>query len=766
MIKRLKIKSSRFLSDETGQALIIVLTLLLLGSLTITPVLLHVGTAVKTGRVYEDKAGELYAADAGVEDAIWQIKYERLESLLTDPAYDPYDFGTTWTYGLSEPINDMDTTVEIENIWIPYGISPPSAAASREIIEEGKLMVTGNAPTDSDCRIKVLFYPDEGEEDALKVETLGIWLPVGYSYVSGSSNLEADPYYWVPVIEPYAGGQAVVWSFASENFTSFPDVNPLDSPMMTEVTFEFSANETGTSPATLSWITTSGVSDVPISWDADTKVFHITSTAGETEIEVYSVNCGLRKLGSAISGDYRAIGNSLMVNTDGDTWGIREDKLDESYTEVDDIPSDAVVVAALLYWSAWFKGCDTQSLWEDVCSDFGEWISGSCWNIDSGHFRSHYSGGAEQTRYLTMKDSLDLSAYTSPMAKVAWEHWEEGGLSSSDALKFQFSGDGGASWGEMYTAFANDLWWQPESFSYTIPDEYLTDHFKMRFYLQGFSDDGEYCHIDDIAVSEVVLTSVSDDTAILKINDQQVYLDEEGDPQIGDGEITASQCFVLEDEPGEYSYACNRNVTKLVQEYSNLGDNENRTGNGKYTVGGVDADTGVWEQQAYAGWSLIIIYSSVDTHGHQLFLYDTFAYCGSDENLDFDDDGVPGGTITGFIVPEPIEDDLIAAKLTCFVGEGDECWLPDYLKFNDTELSNDESPWNNVWNSESPGMSEDGVDIDTFEITWESGLLAPDDTSAQVDMITGVDRWNLIYIILSFRSEITTRGTAHYAIHS
>ena len=73
-----------------------------------------------------------------------------------------------------------------------------------------------------------------------------------------------------------------------------------------------------------------------------------------------------------------------------------------------------------------------------------------------------------------MKNSLDLGSYASGTVKVSWEHWEEGSLESSDALKFQFSGDGGNTWSSMITAFANDIGSTPEYFSYTVPDEYMT----------------------------------------------------------------------------------------------------------------------------------------------------------------------------------------------------------------------------------------------------------------------------------------------------
>jgi hypothetical protein len=114
-----------------------------------------------------------------------------------------------------------------------------------------------------------------------------------------------------------------------------------------------------------------------------------------------------------------------------------------------------------------------------------------------------------------------------------------------------------------------------------------------------------------------------------------------------------------------------------------------------------------------------------------------------------------------------------AATLTCFVGEGDEYWTGDYLAFNGTKLwdgitctSNSASYPNNVWNERSVGMQWDGIDIDTFYITWASGLLEAGDTTAHIDMVSPQDHWNLIYMILSVRSETTTGGTTHYIIRN
>jgi len=176
---------------------------------------------------------------------------------------------------------------------------------------------------------------------------------------------------------------------------------------------------------------------------------------------------------------------------------------------------------------------------------------------------------------------------------------------------------------------------------------------------------------------------------------------------------------------------------------------------------------------SYAGWSLIIIYTSPFTKGHQLYLYDTFTY--ADMNTDIDptrETSGPGGVVSGFLVPQQIQGETYAAKLTAFVGEGDSYYSGDFLAFN-APAQYWSNPWiipppwklsdNNVWNSATPGML-DGVDIKTFNIRWDSHLLSPGDTSARIDLPTDIDSWNLVYMIFSFRSATTTGGNLYYVI--
>ena len=60
--------------NESGQTFILVLIMLLLGGLIIASLLGYMSTGLNVGRVYEERMAELYAADSGVEDALWKIK--------------------------------------------------------------------------------------------------------------------------------------------------------------------------------------------------------------------------------------------------------------------------------------------------------------------------------------------------------------------------------------------------------------------------------------------------------------------------------------------------------------------------------------------------------------------------------------------------------------------------------------------------------------------------------------------------------------------
>ena len=220
-------------------------------------------------------------------------------------------------------------------------ISVPSEAQASAIINAEKLIVTGSA-TVTTGTITITYSPGAGEN--LGIQTVGVWLPRGYTYVTGSSNLEANhqaAYYSVPVVSAYMGSQAVLWTFNSVPFTSFPGADSHQFPMTTEITFQFTSSQPGAKPNIVAWTTTSGVNDIHFSWDADIKIYKVISQAGNTMITDYTLKEEIRHLRSAIAGDYVATGNSLMIQGSGhgsNTQGIRYQLLSSSDAAVSTIP--------------------------------------------------------------------------------------------------------------------------------------------------------------------------------------------------------------------------------------------------------------------------------------------------------------------------------------------------------------------------------------------------------------------------------------------
>ena len=81
----MKIVVNRLARDEKGQAMILAVILLVVGGLIVSSLLSYMGTGLLAGRVYERRTAELYAADAGVEDAVWKIEHGEVALCPGDP---------------------------------------------------------------------------------------------------------------------------------------------------------------------------------------------------------------------------------------------------------------------------------------------------------------------------------------------------------------------------------------------------------------------------------------------------------------------------------------------------------------------------------------------------------------------------------------------------------------------------------------------------------------------------------------------------------
>ena len=110
----MKIAVKRILRDEKGAALAMALILLLIGGLISAPLLSYMGTGILAGEVYEARTAELYAVDAGVEDAVWKIQ--------NSDGYLPCSPGSPARNYTITDINGKDVDITITSVALFQGI--------------------------------------------------------------------------------------------------------------------------------------------------------------------------------------------------------------------------------------------------------------------------------------------------------------------------------------------------------------------------------------------------------------------------------------------------------------------------------------------------------------------------------------------------------------------------------------------------------------------------------------------------------------------
>jgi len=111
----MKLAMKRLIRDEKGAALAMALILLLIGGLITAPLLSYMGTGLLAGEVYEARTAELYAVDAGVEDAIWTIQNSD-GYLPCSPGSPPKNYTIT-------DINGKNVDITITSVALYQGIT-------------------------------------------------------------------------------------------------------------------------------------------------------------------------------------------------------------------------------------------------------------------------------------------------------------------------------------------------------------------------------------------------------------------------------------------------------------------------------------------------------------------------------------------------------------------------------------------------------------------------------------------------------------------
>jgi hypothetical protein len=685
----------RMLKKEAGQALPMALILLFVGAMVTVVILDLATTNLKATEVIDQKTRNLYAADAGIDDGLWKVRYNYLPDSLagewdeTTYDQDPYTYVMYDSDNPEDtiPINDRNVEIEIKPIWVLAGLEEPSLEQGRT--PDDRLLTYGNIIGDGIYEVSIF---QDGSLDPLEIQRIGCWLPPGFEYVDGSSNLEqgaGQPYYCVPDISSHNGGTAITWYYAGIDYDDLPGQGSKRI-----VDFEFTPQDMTPEVSTdaFCWTRTSR-NDVRLSWDTAKKIFEITSTAPsdsekQTTIVSHSVRKEFQALGGAINGDYEATGITLMRDADYyDYWNMRERLYKETtasmppppHPPTDPIPDNATVERIFLYWSGW------------KCKP---WYT---WNLTDA-----------QLDALPTDKNVDKIAFR---VKVGTEEMPSTLVTATQTQAMR-NGDAYSQHGWSYSCFADVT---------NLVTDYFKDH-SVPFY-----GNATYTarHWD-------ISTEYNQTTYRYRLYD-----------------------WTPNHQGETYTYYTRYPLGSPM----NGGETDFIGHQGGYHGGDYYEDTGSQDNWSYSAWSVVIIYSSPSTTGHHLYVFDEFLYCNSYQTLEF--------TIKGFLAPEDVLYDPSAARMTCFVGEGDSIWSGDSFKINGFPQSDSVNPANNIWNARSNVLggtyTDDGIDIDTFAAGGGT-IIIPGDTEAVITIPSGTDVWNLIYIMLSFSSEISTGGVIDYSI--
>ncbi|UCG55220.1 MAG: hypothetical protein JSV32_03120 [Dehalococcoidia bacterium] len=148
--------------NESGWALVLTIALLGLGSLMLTPLLAYTGTGLETEVTFENKTEELYAADAGVEDAIWHINDYGVNLIFTqDIGGTPYTLIGLPPYVKDAAGNDLPSTWYTAS----YSIANVNEDKGVDIIIQWldgiayRIISTATSPDGSITEIEALIEP-------------------------------------------------------------------------------------------------------------------------------------------------------------------------------------------------------------------------------------------------------------------------------------------------------------------------------------------------------------------------------------------------------------------------------------------------------------------------------------------------------------------------------------------------------------------------------------------------------------------------------
>jgi len=224
---------------EAGQALILVLILLAIGSLLIVPVLRLSFTGLKSSQIVTKQIKALYAAEAGQEYVMWKLIYD--------------GFASEFTYsGQSANLTFDCCGIPVNILVVMRAVVGKGAVilATDDVIRPTKSVISDNV-SDGSNRTYTYYIRLEQLSDNTSQGLDAVYdiLPMGFgpdtTYIADSSKLRVDGGSWEdfdnPLVEDtgYGGQVRLRWP-ASGNFTS--PMRDFDVRQVKEIQFQVSGS--------------------------------------------------------------------------------------------------------------------------------------------------------------------------------------------------------------------------------------------------------------------------------------------------------------------------------------------------------------------------------------------------------------------------------------------------------------------------------------------------------------------------------------------
>lgn len=230
--------------NQKGQIMPIVLVTLVVGSLLIPASLVLVSTHLKVGNALTENVKGVYAADAGIEDAIWRS--------VTDPNFLASSNAAPYQYQLANPPNGMNVLVEVSNLYMVPDIMLPDMGGhyTKVGLDEahpenwptatydlGDLLITGDEHYDFTITFENTTGPGVPTgQSGYKVDYVAIQIPRGIEYVPGTTKILISGAVATPISDSTMtiigapdSGYTLQWTFSPAlNVPAWKDGDPVD----------------------------------------------------------------------------------------------------------------------------------------------------------------------------------------------------------------------------------------------------------------------------------------------------------------------------------------------------------------------------------------------------------------------------------------------------------------------------------------------------------------------------------------------------------